>query len=281
MYLFEPRKKVSIWERLKNLSAVSMLILVTTLISILGFILWFIIPESMDYFALKPDNILAGKYLWTLLTHMFFHAGLFHLFVNMLSFFFIGLSVERIIGRKRFVWFYLISGVISGLFYVGLAYVGSNTGFTSSLGSINQAGVGASGALFGLLGILAMLIPNKKIYLITGPIILILLNFVVSPHLSGVGLTLFSFAINILIFLTLFSFIMPNSRFGKFAVPVEMSLWFAPIAAILPLVVISFYVDLPIANTAHFGGLLVGLGYGYYLRIKYRRKVNLLSRYFR
>ena len=44
-----------------------------------------------------------------------------------------------------------------------------------------------------------------------------------------------------------------------------------PIIAILPLVVISIFKDLPIGNMAHFGGLLVGLSYAYYLKTKFCR----------
>ena len=68
-----------------------------------------------------------------------------------------------------------------------------------------------------------------------------------------------------IIFLPLFS--LP----GFIMVPLVLVLmWIASIGA-----------GLPIGNVAHFGGLLAGLGYGAYLRIKYKRKVMILQRYFR
>lgn len=58
-------------------------------------------------------------------------------------------------------------------------------------------------------------------------------------------------------------------------------MWLAPIVAIVPLVIISFTIDLPIGNSAHFGGLIVGLIYGLYLRLKYPQKMLMLKRFFR
>jgi len=59
-----------------------------------------------------------------------------------------------------------------------------------------------------------------------------------------------------------------------------MKLWVAPIIAIVPLVLIGLFVDLPIGNSAHIGGLLIGLLYAFYLRKKYKRKTALIVDYF-
>ena len=77
----------------------------------------------LRYVALSPDLFVQG-FIWTLLTSMFIHGGFAHLFVNMISMFFIGGLVEKLIGRKRFLWFYLGSGLIAGLFFVGFAFLG-------------------------------------------------------------------------------------------------------------------------------------------------------------
>jgi membrane associated rhomboid family serine protease len=60
-----------------------------------------------------------------------------------------------------------------------------------------------------------------------------------------------------------------------------MPLWLLPVVAIIPLVIVGLFFPLPIGNMAHFGGLLAGLGYGFYLRRRYKKKVQLLGRYFR
>jgi len=181
------------------------------------------------YVAINPSLFLDG-FVWTLITSMFMHGSFGHLFVNMISMFFIGNFVERLIGRKRFFWFYMIAGIVAGLFFVGLAYVGQSFSFGESLfGGIDTFAVGASGALFGLGGLLAVLIPRLKV----------------------------------LVF-----FIIP------------MPMWLAMIVLMFGLWFISASFGLPLGNTAHFGGLVVGVLYGFYLRKKYARKVKALNRMF-
>src|SRR3989344_2455966 len=206
------------------------------------------------------------------------HGGLFHLFVNMFSLFFLGSLTERIIGRKRFFWFYLIAGIIGGLFFVGFAYFGQFIYRGDYVfGSVDDFAVGASGAIFGLLGVLATLLPKKKIFLIVGPLIVIVLQVLFEnafPSISGV-VNIFG---TILIFLMIFSMFSLNSSFRKISMPLSLSFWLAPIIAIVPLLIIGFFVKLPIGNMAHLGGLVSGLIYGAYLRSKYQRKVKMLNR---
>jgi membrane associated rhomboid family serine protease len=64
----------------------------------------------------------------------------------------------------------------------------------------------------------------------------------------------------------------------KFALPMQIPFWSLPFVAIVPLVIIGFFVSLPIGNMAHFGGFIAGAVYGVYLRIKYAKKVQLLNR---
>jgi len=75
----------------------------------------------------------------------------------------------------------------------------------------------------------------------------------------------------------MFSF---NSSMRKIAVPIELQMWLLPIIAIVPLVTIGFFVNLPIGNSAHIGGLIVGLLYGFYLKQKYPNKTRMISRHF-
>jgi len=70
---------------------------------------------------------------------MFLHAGFIHLALNMLSLFFLGSFVEVTFGRGRFLALYLASGLAGGIAYL-------------YLGAFNGSVVGASGAIFGLLG---------------------------------------------------------------------------------------------------------------------------------
>ncbi|MFD7073345.1 rhomboid family intramembrane serine protease [Nocardioides sp. NPDC057577] len=81
---------------------------------------------------------------WQLLTSTFTHVSLIHLAVNMLSLYMLGSFLEPIVGRLRFLVFYLISGLAGSALVVWASAPAGST-------------VGASGAIFGLLGVLVVL----------------------------------------------------------------------------------------------------------------------------
>ncbi len=145
-----------------KLSVNTVFILLNILLFILFNVLLWSGIFSIDYIAIKPSNILAGKYIWAFLTSIFMHGGFFHLFANMLSLMFLGSLTEKIIGPKRYFWFYLASGLFAGLFFVF-----SSLFFTSDL---NAFAVGASGAIFGVVGLLMLITPNLPVYLMFIPI---------------------------------------------------------------------------------------------------------------
>jgi rhomboid protease GluP len=88
--------------------------------------------------ALIPALVAVGE-AWRLLSSVFLHSGVTHLGFNMLSLYFLGSFVEEAFGRGRFLALYLLSGISGGLAYL-------------YFGEYNAPAVGASGAIFGLLG---------------------------------------------------------------------------------------------------------------------------------
>ena len=88
--------------------------------------------------ALVPAAVAEGQ-VWLLLTSMFLHSGFIHLALNMLSLYFLGSFVEQAFGKGRFLALYLASGLAGGIAYL-------------YFGSFDEPAVGASGAIFGLLG---------------------------------------------------------------------------------------------------------------------------------
>lgn len=82
--------------------------------------------------------ILEGEW-WRFITPMFLHIGLLHLVMNSLALYYLGIAVEQIYGRLRFIWIYLFSGFTGSL----LSFL-----LTPNLAA------GASGAIFGLFGAL-------------------------------------------------------------------------------------------------------------------------------
>ncbi|MBI5803138.1 rhomboid family intramembrane serine protease [Candidatus Pacearchaeota archaeon] len=236
----------------------------------------------VDNLALTPSLILSGEKLWTFLTSFFLHASFFHIFANMFSLFFVGNFLERIIGQRRFLAIYFVSALLGGLFFVGLAYLGQYIPYGEMIfGKLTASGVGASGAIFGIIGVLTALVPYSRIYLILGPLLLIMAQTILDTIVPISFAAFFGFVINILIILMIFSLFSFNPKIRKFAVPVELRMWVLPIIAIVPLIVISFFFELPIANSAHIGGLIAGVIYGLYLREKFPRKTKIISDYFR
>ena len=94
--------------------------------------------EVLQMGALVPALVAQGE-AWRLVTSAFLHLGFIHLALNMLSLYFLGSFAEISFGRSRFLALYFISGIASGIAYL-------------YFGPFNAPAVGASGAIFGLLG---------------------------------------------------------------------------------------------------------------------------------
>ncbi|OQY29348.1 MAG: hypothetical protein B6244_03785 [Candidatus Cloacimonetes bacterium 4572_55] len=108
---------------------------------------------GLDYWLmLAPYYTIRGCF-WQPLTYMFLHADLSHLFFNMLGLFIFGPSLEEHRGSSWFLRYYLISGVGAGLI-IFLYHFGSQ-----------RPTLGASGAIFAILGAFAYYWPMRPIYL--------------------------------------------------------------------------------------------------------------------
>jgi len=155
---------------LKNLSITNLIILINILLFVLSTILLIVKPNFIRYLAIQPSSVMHGQYLWTIITSIFVHGGFFHLFINMFVLFSMGSLCERIVGRKRFIWFYMLSGIIAGLLFVFLAYFFGNSGIGLRIfGSPTDYAVGASGAIFGIAALFMILIPKMRFSIIFLP----------------------------------------------------------------------------------------------------------------
>lgn len=112
----------------------------------------FFLTEAVDglwvIMALRPRLVLQMP--WTPFTYMFVHAGLWHLFFNMLTLYFFGPRVEERLGSQRFILLYLLSGL---------------GGAALSFLTPTVAIVGASGATFGVFLAFARFWPRDRIYI--------------------------------------------------------------------------------------------------------------------
>ncbi|WP_223581715.1 rhomboid family intramembrane serine protease [Sphingobacterium sp. GVS05A] len=168
--------------------------------------------------------------VWQIITHMFMHANLGHIFFNMFSLVIFGPMIEQVLGPKRFLNFYLISGIGAWLLQMGVQGVeifnatGSffplhhsldlSTLNTSNPGLVQEIYtsrmLGASGAIYGVLLAFAYLFPNiplqflfipvpiKAKYMIGGYILIEIYMSLSRPgdsvaHLAHVGGALFGY----------------------------------------------------------------------------------------
>jgi membrane associated rhomboid family serine protease len=110
---------------------------------------------------------------WRMLTAVFAHAGIFHIALNMLSLFVLGPPLEQMLGRWRFLALYLISGFGGSVAVLWLA---------NPFGGV----IGASGAIFGLLG--ALLVIQRGLGANSGQLVVILvLNLGIGFFLPGIS----------------------------------------------------------------------------------------------
>lgn len=109
------------------------------------------------YFALVPQLFVESGFVWQLISYQFLHGGFFHILINMFILWMFGTEIERLWDQMSFLQFYLVCGMAAGL-----AMVVVNYGRTpESLIPV----VGASGAIFGLLGAFAYYWPNREVFI--------------------------------------------------------------------------------------------------------------------
>lgn len=146
---------------------------VTSIFIAINFIMFcltgFLFPSLKYIFSLIPSYILYRHYYWQFLTYMFTHATVSHFIFNMLSLYIFGTAVERRIGSREFLLYYLLTGVLSGVASYAMFY----------LANTNTVLLGASGAIYALLMLFSVLYPRSVIYVfglipVQAPLLIIL-----------------------------------------------------------------------------------------------------------
>jgi membrane associated rhomboid family serine protease len=123
-------------------------------ICIIVFFLSLVAPYFViNYLSLVPAILFDRP--WTIITYMFVHLTFDHLFWNMLFLFFFGMALEQRVGERMFLVIYLLSGIVAAVGQI-LALSGMDSFIPM---------VGASGALFGVLGCLAIIAPEIRVLL--------------------------------------------------------------------------------------------------------------------
>jgi membrane associated rhomboid family serine protease len=121
-------------------------------------------PLLVLHLALWPlgsSSIGAGFEPWQLVSYAFLHGGLTHIGLNMLALWMFGTDVERALGSRRFLRYYLVCVIAAGLSQLTVASLAGGDPYPT---------VGASGGVFGVLLAFAVFWPRRIIMLLFPPI---------------------------------------------------------------------------------------------------------------
>ena len=127
--------------------AINFLVFIATVINP-GLILTFLglVPAA---FIIRP---------WTIVTNLFVHAGVWHILANMVTLYFFGRFLSRLVGERSFLVVYFLGGIVGNACYLLMP--------PSPL----AVAVGASGAIFALGGMLAVMVPKLRVLVFPIPV---------------------------------------------------------------------------------------------------------------
>ena len=115
------------------------------IIMFIVFLVQLTIESFTDLFVL---NQIAWTQLWRFLTAIFLHGSILHLLYNLFALVLFGSILEKLIGGRKFLWIFFISGILANIIAVNF--------YDSSLG--------ASGAIFGIIGALIVIRPMLMVW---------------------------------------------------------------------------------------------------------------------
>jgi len=145
-------------------------------INVIVFIMIVVRPDIGNYVVMtKP--IFNSRY-WTIVSAMFAHAGFSHIFFNMLNLYFFGTLCLRLMETKWFLLVYIVGGIVGNLMFL-------------LIGPVYSVVLGASGAVFALGGVLAIMRPKVRValyFFIPMPLwAAILICFVITAFVAGIA----------------------------------------------------------------------------------------------
>lgn len=115
---------------------------------------------------------------WTIVTSMFVHSGFWHILFNMLTLYFFGTFLNRLVGQNKFLLLYFGGGIVGNLLYV-------------LLGDPFSITIGASGAVYAIAGALVVMMPRLTVrlyFILPVPLwVVVLVFFVVFSFIPGVA----------------------------------------------------------------------------------------------
>jgi len=137
--------------------------------------------EIVRFLGLTP--VLFSRQPWTIISSMFVHGSIWHILFNMLGLYFLGSFLIRAAGERTFLAVFFLGGLVGNVFYL-------------LLGPSFIPGIGASGGIFALAGVLAIIVPRVPVIIFPIPVpmplwVAILIFFfilIILPMLIGGGI---------------------------------------------------------------------------------------------
>jgi len=128
-------------------------------LNLLVFVCWHMLDRSdsgfmAQNFLVSWGALLRGR-VWTLLGSVFSHYTVLHIFLNMFVLWSFGSIMEQVLGRARFLSFYLLAGIFSSLCHCLVS--------AFFLGAPELPALGASGAISGLVLVFSLMFPKERI----------------------------------------------------------------------------------------------------------------------
>ncbi|HEV8384105.1 MAG TPA: rhomboid family intramembrane serine protease [Candidatus Acidoferrales bacterium] len=144
------------------------------------FLIQSLVPDNIYNLMLRelglvPRAVTHGLRIWQPFTYMFLHGGFLHLFFNMLALWMFAGDLERAWGKRRFLNFYFLTGVGAGVINIIVKTVmDMNVNFSAlpadAITPSMVPTIGASGAIYGVLIAMAVLFPDRHVYLLLPPV---------------------------------------------------------------------------------------------------------------
>jgi rhomboid family protein len=122
---------------------------------------------------------------WTIVTNLFMHGSIWHILFNMITLYFFGTFLIRLVGTRDFLLIYFLGGIAGNLVFMLFAYFNILTSAFSIV-------IGASGAIFALGGALAVLTPKLRVFVFPIPVpmplwVAVIGGFVLMIFVGGVA----------------------------------------------------------------------------------------------
>jgi membrane associated rhomboid family serine protease len=128
----------------------------------------------LQWFGLVPYAVTHGFRIWQLFTYIFLHGGILHILFNLLYLAMFGADLEHTWGSKRFYTYFFICGIGAGVIDLTVRTILDPHGQGSAMVST----IGASGAIYGVLLAVAVIMPHRQVWLFPLPVTISMRVFV-------------------------------------------------------------------------------------------------------